>query len=498
MGKTQKLLEKAAQNDFDFKVFFLVWAKLQGWTVPKLHIQVIEFLSANQNWENNTGVLQVFRGAAKSTILGLFIVYQLVKDPTTRFLILSADSNTAAKITADTTGIIARHPLAAHLRGRENTWRQDKFWVTGSSDPRTASVSSYGIGSNITGSRADWVVFDDVEVPKNCLTSMLRDELRRRISDTNYILVPGGKRLFVGTPHNEESIYPETINGSGGSSLRIPLLTETTGDFPYFVGISAWPERFDDEHINKLQLNALSKNEFLSQVQLVPKPSEEQMFDASLLIEYKNDAEIFTSNRETVLTIGEKRMVSVSAFWDPSMGRDRSDDSVLSIVYADATGHYYIHRCLAVKGDVHEQCDQIKKHALEYHLPKIIIETNGIGNFLPDILRKTLQGTGIVSEGRVTTKNKALKITEAFDTPLHAGLLHVHREVMQSKFYVQFRDFNPRTIGRDKDDYIDSVAAAILNEPIRITRGVGFSPDGRPNWRPEVESFQAEIWEYEF
>lgn len=498
MTTTKKLLQKAAQNDFDFRVFFAVWAKLQGWQIPRLHLQIIDFLSKNEDWDNSTGVLQVFRGAAKSTILGLFIVYQLVKDPTTRFLILSADSNTAAKITADTTGIIARHPLAAHLRGSENTWRQDKFFVTGSNDPRTASVSSYGISSNITGSRADWVVFDDVEVPKNCLTAMLREDLRRRISDTNYILVPGGKRLYVGTPHNEDSIYDETINGSGASSLRIPLLTDTTGDFPNYIGVSAWPERFNEEHIHKLQLNALSRNEFLSQVQLVPKPSEEQMFDPTLLIEYKSEAAIFTSNRETVLTIGEQRMVSCSAFWDPSMGSNRSDDSVLAIVYADAAGHYYIHRCLALKGDADEQSEQVKAFALEYHLPKIIVETNGIGNFLPGILKKHLQGTGIVCEGRVTTKNKALKITESFEVPLYAGLLHMHTQVKDSKFFVQFRDFNPRTVGRDKDDYIDSVASAILNEPIRITRGIGFSPDGRPNWRPEVESFQAEVWEYEF
>lgn len=497
-GATQNLLKKAAQNDFDFRVFFAVWANLQGWKIPQLHLDVIDFLSKNENWDNGTGVLQVFRGAAKSTILGLFIVYQLVKDPTTRFLILSADSNTASKITADTTGIIARHPLAGHLRGRENTWRQDKFWVTGATDSRTASVSSFGIGSNVTGTRADWVVFDDVEVPKNCLTAMLREDLRRRISDTNYIMVPTGRRLFVGTPHNEESIYPEVINSQGASSLRVPLLIDTSGDFPFIVGKSAWPERFDDAHIQKLQLNAHSKNEFLSQVQLVPKPSDEQMFDASLLIEYKNEAEIFTSNRETVLTIGEKRMVSCSAFWDPSMGSSRSDDSVLSIVYADAAGHYYLHRCIALKGDADEQCEQAKQVALEFHLPSIIVETNGIGNFLPAILRKYLNGTGISCEGKVTTKNKALKITEAFEVPLYAGLLHIHSQVMQSKFFVQFRDFNPKTIGRDKDDYIDSTASAILNEPIRITRGLGFSADGRARWQQSQGTVDIEVEAFVF
>lgn len=497
MAKKKALLTKQQEYDFDFKEFFAIWAMMQGWDIPDLHLRVIEFLENSEAWENNTAVLQVFRGAAKSTIVGLYIVYKLVKNPAYRFLILSADNNTAVKITRDAQNIIERHPLAQHLKGRENTWRQDTFWVQGNKDPRTPSVFASGILANITGARADEVIFDDVEVPKNCDNDSLREQLRTRIGDTVHILVPEGKRPFVGTPHAFISIYPEQIE-NGAASLKIPLLTEHKGDFPFLTGTSAWPERFGEDIVAQRQLNSVSKGNFLSQYQLIPYRATNTIFDCAQIITYKSEIDFYSANSETVLTIATTRMVSCSAFWDPSMGKDISDDSVLSIVFSDELGHYYIHRCIKVTGDAEAQCDQIKAAATEYHLPQIIVETNGIGNFLPGLLQKALKGTGIAVDGRPTTKNKVQKITEAFEVRLASGVIHCHESVMATKFLGQLRDFNPKTAGRSKDDFIDASAAAILNEPIRITKGVYFSGGQQQRWAMAGQVVEMEQEAYEF
>lgn len=481
------------QLTFDFKAFFAVWAKINKWKVPQLHLQVVDFLSKNDDWENNTAVLQVFRGSAKSTIVGCFIAYMLVKDPTLRFLILSADYNTSVKITNDLTGIVANHPLAAHLRGKEKMWRENKMWVAGSTDARTPSAFSVGIISNITGSRADFVIFDDVEVPKNVQSEKLRETLRQKMADTIHILVPGGKRLFVGTPHSYESIYPEVID-SGASSLKIPLLMNATGDFPYIVGESSWPERFTNEEIAQRQLKSLSRANFLSQYQLIPQNANDSYFDVTLANVYRNEINCYSANHETLLTIGNKRMVGCCCFWDPSLAKRSSDDSVLALVFKTGDGHIYVHRTIKLTGEAEAQCKQVKDFCKEYFVPSVTVETNGVGGFLPAILRKELADETIAVLEKHTSVSKAKKIIEAIETPLSAGYFHVHHSVMDTSFLTQVRDFAPFLIGSSKfkDDYIDAVASAISDQPIRITSGkTGFGT--QTNWVANQGDIEVEM-----
>jgi len=466
-------------DDIDFLTFFIIWANIQKWEVPELHYRVIEFLENYDDWKNNTAVLQIFRGAAKSTILALFIVYRLVKDPTTRFLVLSADGVTASNISQDADMIVRLHPLAKHLASVSNIWRRDTFWVEGSNDAKNASIRTKGIISNVTGGRADFAIFDDVEVPKNCETDGLRLKLRKAIGDTVHILVPGGKRLLIGTPHAHDSIYPEMID-AGASSLTIPVMSNVEGDFPFMKGDPVWPERFSVEEILKRQKDSVSKGNFYSQYLLIPYSPENEIFDLTLIKVYRNEANILQANKSTLLTIGNSRMVSVSAFWDPSLSKETSDDSILAVVFTDENGIYYIHSCTELKGDADQQCNKVKEIAQKYSLPRVIVETNGVGGFLPGLLRKHMSGTGTAVLGKHTTQSKKEKIIQAFEVRLAAGYLNAHEQVMQGPFMTQLRDFNPRTVGRVKDDYIDSVASAILNEPVRIAKG--FAGERLNNW----------------
>ncbi|MCM3016243.1 hypothetical protein M3570_21500, partial [Bacillus subtilis] len=61
-----------------FLAFFLMWAKQQGWKVPLLHVRVCHWL---ETCDDPVRVLQVFRGAAKSTIYAVFKAWCLYCDP---------------------------------------------------------------------------------------------------------------------------------------------------------------------------------------------------------------------------------------------------------------------------------------------------------------------------------------------------------------------------------------------------------------------------------
>lgn len=472
---------KKQKRSCTFHQFFGVWAQLQVpvWEIPDFHIDMLDYLSNYRDWENNTGLLQVFRGAAKSTMVGLWITWMLTQDPTLRFLILSADKKTATKITTDIASIIERHPLAKHLHGKENTWRADILDVVGNPDGRNPSVTSWGVMSNITGGRADVIVYDDVEVPKNSRTTHDREQLREKLDEPTHILVPGGYELFVGTPHSFDSIYTELegVSGkeepfrTGCSTLKIPLMTDVQGEFPNFTGIPTWPERFTAEVIKKRQDGSNTKGHFLSQYLLQPYNPDDTVLDPTLIATYSHELYVHSANGGTIAKLDEQRVMGASVFWDPSMATLNTDDSVLSIVFTTDDGHYFIHRAEKITGDAEQQCQQVIKLMLDNNVSHVCIETNGIGNFLPAIFRKAAEGKGVTCEGKHTSQNKLEKIMHAYETALSAGYIHAHKSVMESPFRTQLRDFNHKSVGRGKDDFIDCVAMAILSQPIRIKAG---------------------------
>lgn len=487
----------AQQEELSFALFFAVWAQLNNWDVPAFHWEVIQFLDTSNDWENNTAVLQVFRGAGKSTILDLFIVYMLCKDPTLRFLVLSADHLTARRITEDCLSIINRHPLAKKLKGKEQTWQKHRFFVRGSNDARNASVSAHGIMSNITSARADFIVLDDVEVLKNAHTEERRETLRKRISESTHILVPNsGRMLYVGTPHAFDSIYTERM-GNGASTMTLPLIINPEGEFPTMVGESRWPDRFNEATIKQRQTESRTKGEFLSQYQLIPHQIYETVLDPAKIKPYEAEIDFIKANGTASAWLGrgtnrEVQLVAVSGFWDVALSKARGDDSVFAIVYIAANGHIYVHRTYPIVGEVEVQCDQVAKYAEEHSVPIIKVETNGIGAFVPQVLMNYARPRNLAVDGVYTTKNKVMKIIESLETPLSGGFLHVHQSVMNSKFVTQLRDFSPK-FHKGHDDYIDAVASAIEEQPIRIAQANFGSGDFMGSWQSGGKSYEAQV-----
>src|SRR4029450_3463054 len=104
----------------------------------------------------------------------------------------------------DTIAVLRRHPLCGGMLPAKPGQR--RVWITGSTDARHASMGGVGVDSNATGARADAIDFDDVEVPKNIKTPEARLNLRNKIEESTHILVPGGQKTYIGTPHTHDSI----------------------------------------------------------------------------------------------------------------------------------------------------------------------------------------------------------------------------------------------------------------------------------------------------
>jgi phage terminase large subunit-like protein len=396
---------------------------------------------------------------------------------------MSADHELAKKSSQDILNTLRLHPFSRHLIGnqRELEVRKDSFFVRGHKDSRNHSVKAKGILSNVTGGRADYIIFDDVEVAKNSGDSRRREELRRRIAEVNNLLVPEmGRRLFIGTYHDSESVYDELIN-IGASKLKVPLIKNVKGEFPYQVGDSQWPERFNQEWILQKQTTCHSKAEWQSQYLLIPSSVTDSLLDVTRVRMYEKEVDFTHSNGSVLAKIGDAILRSVSCWWDPAISSARGDDSVVAIVFSDDDNNYYIHRTVHIAGDTDEQCRRVKIIALEHNIPVVSIESNGIGALLPPMLIKHLEGTGVGVDAVYNSARKNDRIIQAFETPLYAGKIHAHASVVDGPFLYQLRDFKFENT-KTRDDFIDATASAILREPIRLAAAFSSFAGINKNW----------------
>jgi hypothetical protein len=539
-----------------FLAFFLMWAKVQGWKVPILHVRVCNWL---ETCDDPVRVLQVFRGAAKSTIYAVYKAWGFYKDPRARNLIWAADGGLSKKLTRDTINVLRRHPLCAGMLPTKPG--SQMFWVNGAADPRNASMTAVGVDQNVTSARADSIDYDDVEVPKNIRTPESRENLRLKIQEATFILVPGGQETYIGTPHTHDSIYPELIS-AGASSLKIPLFESAvrydkdvdkrtrfrfnfkpgadglyvmTGIYKHakllvegkdyrvegqdvvfaqppgavldIYAHCAWPERFTREDIAKRRAKTRTLNYWDSQYQLEAKPVTESRLDPEGIKPYAVQPLVERANGEIRMMLGATRIVSARAYWDCALGKVGGDDSAFSVMFEDNSGNYYWQVAVALIGEAAVFSDdrnatiesgqvmQACEIIAKYQIPQVVVESNGVGSFTPKLLRKALKQHGLscaVIE-RTATVNKNEKILAGLEPPLKSGVLWAHVDVLDGPLWDQMKDWNP-AIKTQPDDFLDSGASAILEAPVRIGKIVGsITEHERLEWRPNGGVYEVSL-----
>ncbi len=487
----------------DFATFVETWNKDQSLNTPDHHKQISTWLETSWKGTDRELLLMAFRNSGKSTLVGLFCAWLLACDASLRIMVLAADLSLARKMTRNVKRIIERHPACAGLKPKSrDQWASDQFTVNRDSELRDPSMLAKGITTNLTGSRADVVICDDVEVPNTCDSVQKREDLRERLDEIDYVLVPGGLQLYVGTPHTFYTIYAKAARRDVGEDvpyldgfkrLEIPIYNAK--------GASAWPERFSKKKIDSIRRRT-GPNKFRSQMLLDAVDIAEGRLDVDLLKPYKDELVYSEMNGEAVLTLGDQRLVSASAWWDPSFGApDRGDSSVIACVFTSEDGRYWLHRVQYMTHDpkhvdevseAEQLCRQATKFVDGLHLPSLNLETNGIGRFLPGLLRREVEAQGVVCAvlEQYSSISKDKRILEAFDAPLAAGRIHVHDSVMTSPFITEMREWRPNS--KALDDGLDAVAGCLLAEPVRLPRNPNAHPPGkRPRWKGGGQAFNA-------
>lgn len=195
---------QAAKLD-DFRVLLtLVWEHLRLPRPTLLQLDIAKWLQHGPR----RMIIEAFRGVGKSYITAAFVVWNLLLDPQKKILVVSASQPLADNFSIFVKQLIHGMEILQPLIPRQDQRRSNVMFDVGpATDSKDPSVKSAGLTGQITGNRADIIVADDIEIPKNSYTAHLREKLREQVKEFDAILKPGGRVVYLGTPQIEESLY---------------------------------------------------------------------------------------------------------------------------------------------------------------------------------------------------------------------------------------------------------------------------------------------------
>ncbi|MDR1025760.1 MAG: hypothetical protein LBL47_00005, partial [Lactobacillus sp.] len=138
------------------------------------------------------------------------------------------------------------------------------------------------------------------------------------------------------------------------------------------------------------------------------------------------------------------------------------------------------------------QCEKVISFLKRNHIPFVRVESNGIGKFLPSILRQKLaqQKQRVAVLENYSSHSKSARILEAFEVLLAERALNVHEKIWQTPFIEEMREWNANT--NCKDDALDAVAGCILSEPIRFQNAqINAKDHHTQQWQGSSKPFTA-------
>ena len=459
----------------DFRNFlYVVWKHLNLPDPTPLQYDIADFMQDGPK----RSVIMAFRGVGKSWICSAYAVHQLLLDPTKNILVVSASKNRADDFSTFTLKIIHDIPvLQGLIPKKDQRFSKIAFDVGPAPAAHAPSVKSLGISSQLTGSRADIIIADDIEVPNNSATQGMRDKLDEQVKEFEAILKPldTSRILFLGTPQCEDSIYNKLRER--GYDARIwtseypsedlvlknydndiaPYLTERITDET--VGRSTEPSRFTDLDLEERKLS-YGRTGYALQFMLNPRLSDADRYplkvndliitdvDVDLAPEkimWSSDPSFENKDIPNVGLGGDRfhkpfkilgDMIEYTGSVlsiDPSgRGKDETGYAVVKML----NGQLFVPEAGGLKGGYDEQTlKQLVYIAKTNKVNKIIIESNfGDGMFM-ELLKPLFMTTYPCSIEEVRhNKQKELRIIDVLEPVLNQHKLIIDPSVVQQDY----------------------------------------------------------------
>ena len=392
-------------------------------------------------------------------------------------MIISASKERADNMSIFLQKLIIETPWLSHLRPKSDDARWSRISFDVNCSPHQApSVKSVGITGQLTGSRADLMILDDIEVPGNSMTELMREKLLQLCTEAESILTPknDSRILFLGTPQTTFTIYRKLAERNyrpfvwtaryprkkeNYEGLLAPQLQEDIEN-----GAEEWTptdqDRFDDLDLLEREAS-MGRSNFMLQFMLDTSLSDAEKFPlkmADLIVTSVNpttapDSVVWCSDPQNVIkdvpTVGLPgdyfySPMQLQGEWhpyteticsvDPS---GRGSDETAAAFISQRNGYLYLHEMYATKdGYSDNTLLSILRRCKKYNVTKLLVETNFGDGIVGELFKKHLQQTKQaidVEEVRANVR-KEDRIIDALEPVLNQHRLVVDRSVIDWDF----------------------------------------------------------------
>ncbi len=458
----------------DFKLFLqALWQQLDLPSPTRAQYAIADYLQHGPKRLQ----IQAFRGVGKSWITGAFVLWTLFNNAEKKIMIISASKERADNMSIFLQKLIIETPWLAHLRPKSDDARWSRISFDVNCSPHQApSVKSVGITGQLTGSRADLMILDDIEVPGNSMTEMMREKLLQLCTEAESILTPkqDSRIMYLGTPQTTFTIYrklaernykpfvwparyPRKLSNYEG--LLAPQIQEDID-----AGVEAWdvtdPDRFGSEDLIEREAS-MGRSNFMLQFMLDTTLSDAEKFPlkmSDLIITAVNptecpDSVVWCSDPSNVIkdlpTVGLPgdyfyKPMQLQGEWlpyteticsvDPS---GRGTDETAAAFLSQRNGFIYLHEMRAYKdGYSDNTLLDILRGCKKFGVTKLLIETNFGDGIVAELFRKHLQQTKQaidIEEVRANVR-KEDRIIDTLEPVLNQHKLIVNRSVVEWDF----------------------------------------------------------------
>ncbi len=458
----------------DFKVFLqALWHQLELPQPTRAQYAIADYLQHGPKRLQ----IQAFRGVGKSWITGAFVLWTLFNNPEKKIMIISASKERADNMSIFLQKLIIETPWLNHLRSKSDDARWSRISFDVNCSPHQApSVKSVGITGQLTGSRADLMILDDIEVPGNSMTELMREKLLQLCTEAESILTPknDSRILFLGTPQTTFTVYRKLAernyrpfvwpsryprDQTKYEGLLAPQLSEDIEN-----GAETWavtdPDRFDDLDLLEREAS-MGRSNFMLQFMLDTSLSDAEKFPlkmADLIVTSVNPSNapesiIWCSDPSNVIkdlpTVGLPgdyfySPMLIQGSWDPYTETicsvdpsGRGTDETAACFISQRNGFLYLHEVFASKdGYSDNTLLSILKRCKKYGVTKLVIETNFGDGLVAELFKKHLQQTKQaidVEEVRANVR-KEDRIIDALEPVLNQHRLVIDRKVIEQDF----------------------------------------------------------------
>ena len=478
----------------DFKIFLqALWSQLDLPSPTRAQYAIADYLQHGPKRLQ----IQAFRGVGKSWITGAFVLWTLFNDCERKIMIISASKERADNMSIFLQKLIIETPWLTHLRptGDDARWSRVSFDVK-CSPHQAPSVKSVGITGQLTGSRADLMILDDIEVPGNSMTELMREKLLQLCTEAESILTPknDSRILFLGTPQTTFTIYRKLAernyrpfvwtaryprNISNYEGLLAPQLQEDiekaqkrrndnqkdqVQDKDSLSYDLSWtptdPDRFDNSDLLEREAS-MGRSNFMLQFMLDTSLSDSEKFPlkmSDLVVTSVNPSTapenvVWCSDPQNIIkdapTVGLPgdyfySPMQLQGDWNPYTETicsidpsGRGTDETAAAFISQRNGFLYLHEMRAYKdGYSDNTLLDILRGCKKYNVTKLVIETNFGDGIVSELFRKHLVQTKQsidIEEVRANVR-KEDRIIDALEPVLNQHRLVVNRSVIDWDF----------------------------------------------------------------